>query len=362
MKDQKIEVYTIFSIILLAGVLLWIVLRLSIVINSNTVKMETIFHSIRTTILEDVFSSRKTTSRTSNFVKLSNLALSRPSLKSLVITDTNNQPVYIFARNPHAIVKQGHSAPLQTIQRITDRELSSFQSFNGKVYQIKTVFTILEDSFLFQTIKRALAILLVFLIISVLILVSQKNTTTLKGKKENNGVSPSSQEDTKKESNKEDRATKGESFPFQKLSSELKRAASFDQDLVLVLIKADNEFLRNNGSSFFDILHEFFSYSDLAFKYSESRYALILPNEDIDTGIARIREFDQHIAEEFDVLSLYPFRYGLSSRNGRLIDGDVLYKEASTALVKAINDKDSHIIGFRPDPGKYREFLSKESF
>ena len=153
--------------------------------------------------------------------------------------------------------------------------------------------------------------------------------------------------------------TKKESFPLLKLSNELKRAASFDQDLVLVLIRAEQDFLRDNNSSFLELLHESFSYSDLIFTYEETGFALILPNEDIDSGITRIRDFDQHAANEFNILSPYPLHYGLSSRNGRLIDGQILYTEASAALKKSLQNDDAHIIGFRPDPAKYREFLSK---
>ncbi len=351
MKENHTGVYNILSILLLISVLLWMGLRLTIRVDMNTRKMNTAFNAVSSTILEDIFLNKQPTSRTSNFVKLSNLALSSPSLKSLLITDNNGKPVYIFARNAGAVKRQEGVPPVQIIDTIKDREISTFESFNGSIYHIQSVFTVLKNSLLAQTIKIGLVVLLALCLLSIFIMVSLYRKSGKKSSQHPSTIHEKTTEYTNKES-----------FPLLKLTNELKRAASFDQDLTLVLIKTEQDFIKTNNSSFLEFLHEIFSYSDLIFKYSETEFALILPNEDIDSGIARIRDFDQNASNKFNILSLYPFHYGLSSRNGRLIDGQILYSEASAALRKSLQDNDAHIIGFRPDPAKYREFLSKGKY
>ena len=93
MKENHTAVYNIFSIILLISILLWMGLRLAVDVHRNIREMNTAFNAVSSTILEDIFLNKQPTSRTSNFVKLSNLALSSPSLKSLVITDSTGKAV-----------------------------------------------------------------------------------------------------------------------------------------------------------------------------------------------------------------------------------------------------------------------------
>jgi hypothetical protein len=49
----------------------------------------------------------------------------------------------------------------------------------------------------------------------------------------------------------------------------------------------------------------------------------------------------------------------MSSRAGRLIESRRVIEEASRALEKAAAEKDTHIVAFRPDPEKYRSFVSE---
>ncbi len=351
MKEDKLFIYNIFSIIFLIGIVIWIAMRLTININVNSSKAETIFHSISTTILEDIFSHTKKSSGTSNFVKLSNLALSTPSLKSVVISDSSNKIVYIFGRNHQALSYNDNGTPVQVFNRIKEKEISGFQTYNGASFHIQSVFTLFNDNLFFNTMVISLILFAGYLLLSCIMLIvlgTYRTQPTPLKTAENFSADPESYK------------TVGDnSFSFIKLSSELKRAASFDQDLVLVLIKADDFFLEHYKEDFTGLLHESFSYSDLIFSFDHSYFAIILPDDTIDRGIIRIREFDQASAIKFNMINLHGLYYGLSSRNGRLIEGEVLYNEAFTALKRAEKDRVSHIIGFRPDPAKYRQFLSR---
>ena len=51
--------------------------------------------------------------------------------------------------------------------------------------------------------------------------------------------------------------------------------------------------------------------------------------------------------------------FGLSSRNGRLVEGWRLMREARQALAKARETR-GRIMAFKPDPQRYRQFISEK--
>ncbi|MFP4564824.1 MAG: hypothetical protein ACLFRY_16110, partial [Spirochaetia bacterium] len=144
----------------------------------------------------------------------------------------------------------------------------------------------------------------------------------------------------------------------KRLSFELRRAASFDQDLSLVLIKS-SEFDRSSSGYVVlaKALLKKFSFQDLIFEYGEKGFAAILPNADLDLAMKETEDF---ISKNCAKLSMdrCSFTVGLSSRNGRLVNGGRIIYEASQALRKAESDKDHRIIAFRSDPEKYRQYIA----
>jgi GGDEF domain-containing protein len=144
----------------------------------------------------------------------------------------------------------------------------------------------------------------------------------------------------------------------KRLSFELRRAASFDQDLSLLLIKS-RDFDRSSAgyAALAKALLKKFSFQDLIFEYGERGFAVILPNADLDLSM---REAEDFISKNCSKLSMEScsFTVGLSSRNGRLVNGSRIITEAAQALRKAESDKDHHIIAFRSDPEKYRQYIA----
>ena len=145
----------------------------------------------------------------------------------------------------------------------------------------------------------------------------------------------------------------------ERLNTELRRAASFDQDLVLLLACVSG--LTKNDSLYRDLakhVHEYFNFKDLCFEYGDSGFGVVIPNVDLDTGIEKVEDFksriDQQLSKEASRCHL---SIGLSARNGRLISGHRIIKEAQSARKKAENDA-SGIIAFRVDPEKYRIYLA----
>ena len=146
-----------------------------------------------------------------------------------------------------------------------------------------------------------------------------------------------------------------EDFLEERLSLELERAASFDQDLVLIIIR-NNEVDKGSWESLTAQVKEKYSYSDLVFEAGDSQLAVIDPNKDLDESIGDVQNLLKSLENTIQNASTVA---GLSSRNGRLISGSRLIKEASTSLNKA--DTENPIVGFRSDPERFREFLGKNS-
>jgi len=146
-----------------------------------------------------------------------------------------------------------------------------------------------------------------------------------------------------------------ESFLEERLGLELERSASFDQDLVLVMISNDLE-SNVEMEKISAIVKDVYSYQDLIFEAGKNGLALIEPNKDLDEAIMDVQNLFKRMEQEMDITGL---KCGLSSRNGRLITGKRLIKEADTSLNKS--DEENPIVGFRSDPERFREYLSHSS-
>lgn len=140
-----------------------------------------------------------------------------------------------------------------------------------------------------------------------------------------------------------------------RLNSELKRAASFDQDLVLAAIssaRAPQWTLEELGHQ----IRSFFLFKDLCFKYNETSACIILPNQELDEGIRSMRDFLRKLGDDRGAEKLY---VGLSARNGRLLDAHTLLHEAAVAMEKSAAEGERAIFGFRADPRKYRSVVAE---
>lgn len=150
-----------------------------------------------------------------------------------------------------------------------------------------------------------------------------------------------------------------EHYLEERLSAELKRAASFDQDLVLLLGCVNG--LKNTDPFYADLAQmarEFFNFQDLCFEYGRGGIGIIIPNVDIDQGIERVEGFKNRVDLRLkEAGGQRQFSLGLSARNGRLISGNRIIREAKSALRRATRESGG-ITAFRVDPEKYRNFIS----
>jgi len=157
-----------------------------------------------------------------------------------------------------------------------------------------------------------------------------------------------------------------ESYTHDRLNSELHRCASFEQDLVFLVMEFRNIEKISNGlyRQFADEAVSFFAMRDLIFEKGEKGLSVIIPSVDLEQGIAKSEEFHSKIITElpefFRKTNTDPgteLCIGLSSRSGRLIEAERLMLEAARALEKALGDPVSPIMAFKSDPEKYREFI-----
>lgn len=148
-----------------------------------------------------------------------------------------------------------------------------------------------------------------------------------------------------------------EHFLRPKLSAELKRAASFDQDscLVFISIQSPSGFIPYRNIS--ELIIEHFTYRDLAFESGNDTFCVIIPDKDLDEGLTDVEKFRKSVFNRFPD-SAFKIYAGLTSRNSRLLSEKRMIQEAESALAKAVSEPDSTTMSFRTDLNKYREYIA----
>lgn len=153
-----------------------------------------------------------------------------------------------------------------------------------------------------------------------------------------------------------------EAYLRERLGAELRRSASFEQDLSLLITTLDGA---HRGEEEFNLfasqVRDFFSFKDMAFLFGDGGAALILPNIDVDHALRMSEELLKKLQFMFQSRLAGDgagIRMGLTSRAGRLVDADRLIGEAMAATDKARNDGGARIMAFRPDPEKFRAYLA----
>ena len=339
-QDIISVVVTIFSIILLTVVS---ILFINESINVRNYKEQSL---IAFTDLNNHLVTGNISKFTSN---MQNLYQSMPILKTLRIKNDQNLPIYFYSDSKEN---------LKTIDNDFEKQYSSIYSviytnevtFDNSMYNLEAVFTVLSKNRLFYLLTKIALIFFIYLFfLSFILMYIYSNKANLnenrliKNKKEGPAVYSNSKYHS----------------PDQMVTDELKKSAAFDQDLVLALIGSSEKFIFNNASEFDEILNKHFPFHDLIFRYNDNIFGILLPNTDLEQGIHQVELFDQKFVSSSTKSLKFPIMFGLSSRNGRLISGNIILKEAKAALKKAMSDNNFPIVGFRPNPARYREYLSK---
>ena len=149
-----------------------------------------------------------------------------------------------------------------------------------------------------------------------------------------------------------------ESHLERRLTLELERAASNDQDLSFALCRFPG--IAPGTESYqrcCQAIIEQFLFEDLIFEKGSDGFAVVLPNTDLGRTIKQFEAFYQQLKS-----AALPGRplFGLTARSGRLIEADRLIREAQHALGKAQREA-RPIIAFKADPQRYRDFVAGQS-
>ena len=134
---------------------------------------------------------------------------------------------------------------------------------------------------------------------------------------------------------------------LKRLQLELERAASFHQDLSLIVFSDIGE---DSG------IPDSFINQDLIFSMDNGRLGVIEVNKNLDETLAGTEDI---LRGRIQAAGNRSARAGIASRNGRLISAENLWNEAENALFKT--DESNNIAAFRADPEKYRRYLKEKS-
>jgi len=151
-----------------------------------------------------------------------------------------------------------------------------------------------------------------------------------------------------------------------RLSLELERAGFHEQDLSVAWFEfqdvADGSLAYHNAQA----ILAFFRFADLCFDGGQDRNAqsavVLLPNASLPEALAQVERFQAFYWDERHAWARRDadFVCGLSARNGRMVDADRIIQECRAAVRKA-QDLPGKILGFQPDPQRYRQYISGHS-
>ena len=143
------------------------------------------------------------------------------------------------------------------------------------------------------------------------------------------------------------------------LESELRRAASSEQDIALVIMKLEDFTLESMiGKKISALLIDFIKFRDMIFEFDNNGFAAILQDTNLDEAMKKAEEIykgTKNILTEYDISKSVSI--GIT-RTSRLISAGRMIEEAQAAVNRAIKNNEDPIVAFRVNPDKYREFIS----
>ncbi|MDR1215585.1 MAG: hypothetical protein LBK25_02780 [Treponema sp.] len=143
----------------------------------------------------------------------------------------------------------------------------------------------------------------------------------------------------------------------EKLTNELERSQTFNQDLTVMAMESRKEHFAEDVIDFF-VLKDIIFEITLGRKKEEPEHYIdvIASGVTIDEGFHKASDFRNTFLSKYPEQEVF---IGLSSRSGREeIDAERLLMEAKNALWNA--EKDSPVVAFRVDPEKYKEWLKNK--
>ncbi|MFP4565605.1 MAG: hypothetical protein ACLFNX_03825 [Spirochaetaceae bacterium] len=296
---------------------------------------------------------------------------------------------YLWARDRRILDETGEQVPRFTYDRVSQARLSgSVRMPDGSSLIVEGIYTVLDRRDMFNLLRDALIAVLVFALLAVILAVltllrpararspaSEAAPRPAAAPQPGSEARPAAAGRPSASSNSEQVDTglfspqsglSPEAHLEKRLSLELERAASNDQDLSICFIEYPS--LTRGSDTYREVaaaLLAFFGFEDLIFEYGTRSFCILFPNMNLHEAIGLVEDFQRRAPQSngADSEARVPRSagrpaFGLSSRNGRLVEGARLMREARQALVKA-REIPGRIMGFSPDPQRYRRYLSE---
>ena len=323
---------------------------------------------------------------------------------------------YLWARNRNMVEASAEEPPGFDYDRLSQVRLSgTVRLRNEDPLMVEGVYTVLERRDVFNLLRDALIAVLAFALIAVILAIVsllRPSRAAPERPQAAPGPTPRRHAPAERPVSREQPAaaappsgTTAEAGLFspvsglspeahleKRLTLELERAASNDQDLTICFV--DYPGLTRGSETYRSVagaLLQFFGFEDLIFEYGKRSFCVLFPNVDLDEAIHTVEDF-QRRGLEFQAASETEEQdgsaeatsgsdaqstsahaggpreairvpeepaFGLSSRNGRLVEGGRLMREARQALSKA-RETSGRIMAFRPDPQRYRKFITEK--
>jgi hypothetical protein len=147
----------------------------------------------------------------------------------------------------------------------------------------------------------------------------------------------------------------------ERLEDELHGSTLAGKDLVYLVMGVKNTEPGEEAfyQAFIRSTLKFFTHRDLIFKKDNGLIAVICPDTGLEQGFTQAEDFYVYLQKGGlnDIPPEVDVRIGISSRAERPIGAERLMFEAEEALRRAEDDPVSHIVAFKSDPEKYRDFI-----
>jgi hypothetical protein len=400
MKPGAVTAYKVFSLIVILGVLGAVALRAYLVRAENTRFAEQRFEEIERTVSEAA--GRASDVAASIESSLDEQLTPATRTDFLAVFTAENGLEYLWARNGNVLGPEVGSlgdpseVPQPPVNSLTQSRFSASVGGVTGTFFAEAVFRVLSAEDLFPLVRDSLVVLAAFIIVTIIVLIARKDEAVGAPEAADAGAragdagahaadagahagdasevesqpAPAQPSGSKSRASASSAATpplfspdSGLGFSEhleRRLSLELQRAAENEQDLSLLVVRFPGA---SRGTAGYrdaaDLIASHFGFADLAFEHDSDSFSVVLINSDLNDAVRRAESF-QTAARPRGIISGAPL-FGISARNGRLVSGQRLIREAQHALAKTDASKGSTIIGFRPDPQKYRAHVSRRA-
>jgi len=382
MKRLLIRVYAAGSILFFLGITVFFFFGLSESRKENVVRAGVAFQGLSDTATETWRSTPLPDAGDLLTETLARSGAMQPLVVSIYSFDVGVD--YLWAvdhRFLNAPIDGAVSEPpvIQSNEIVHRRFSRTFELPSGERRIITAVYPVLDETSVYPILRlillAVLAFLAVVLVIAIATAVAGRSTQPSEPPDDRRRDSPVDIADTTREVAPAAAASEPavstasvsglvpESALMRRLSLELERAAFHEQDLSIAIFRftdgslGDEQHRRNARATV-----AFFSFEDLCFELGEREAVVIFPATPLQDALGQIERFQRFYWEERLNWGTpgADFIVGASARNGRLVDGERVLMEARTALNKA-EASTSRIIGFQPDPQRYRSYLLDQS-